>query len=171
MVRWQRLEKKRYAKLAASYKQGEGNFYYNVNSLKEVKSFRKQNKEDRNKLFDAQYDYDRSVDDLNTAGNKYATKKAGAQLNKIIKEDSVESRIRMAAYMDACATFMESDEGKKLLKQVTDKRELYKTASKEYERKANDFVKELLGDYGNTPVSGTISFDTKTNSTRESTLA
>ncbi len=163
--------RERYRKLADSYKMGESNFYYRVNDLKEVKNFRKQNKESRNRLFDAQWDYDRAVDELNAAGNKYATKKAGAPLKKIIREDSVTSKLRMTAFMDACAEFLDSDKGEELLKQVVDKKGVYIRASREYERLANNFVEKLLGDYGNTPLSGTITFDKKTNSMRENTLA
>lgn len=162
--------RKRYSKLADSYKKGEEYFYYKVNSLKEVKDFSKENKKDKNALLDAQYDYDLAGESYNKAAYAYAEKKAGASYGKIMRMNDVEKQMRLVAFLEAGIEFADTEEGKAMGKKLREAQEDYIAKSKAYEHKVTQFVKDLLSDYGDTPIPGTLSIDTKTLKSRESTL-
>lgn len=133
----------------------------------DVNEFNRRSKEYK-RLQKANMEYERAKDQVNKAANVFASMQAnlkpGETLSDLLYSKDSE---RFVKYMTAGKLYA-STVGATTL-QPYDKEQ--NAASKAYEKAANAFVKELLGEYGDTPVPGTYKYDTNTKTSSNQTVA
>lgn len=162
------FSKERANKLIQLEKEDPQKFAKEVNSIKEVRKFKKNNSAP---LSNALKDYNKAADKFNKAANDYASKTAGLKPNEnfttLINNGDHD---RIAVYVTAGKEFARSSEGIAMLEQP------YKKAIDEmrnYEKASRKFTQEFLGEYGDLEVQNdmSIKYNKETGELERQTLA